>query len=45
LLTQDGTVIGINTLTTKFGQGIFFSLTLPQLRDEIQQTALGATWK
>jgi serine protease Do len=45
LLTQDGTVIGINTLTMKFDQGIFFSLTLPQLRDEIQKTAPGATWE
>jgi S1-C subfamily serine protease len=44
LMTADGVVIGINTLTTKFGQGIFFSLALPQLRDEIQLHAPGVTW-
>lgn len=47
LLTEDGLVVGINTLRvgTDDAQGIFFSLSLGQLKDEINHLAPGVVWK
>jgi S1-C subfamily serine protease len=44
LMAEDGTVIGINTLGSK-AVGIYSSLALPQLREEIDKFVSGAAWK
>jgi S1-C subfamily serine protease len=45
LLTEDGTVVGINTLGNTATHGVYRSLSMPQLRREIDQHAPGVTWK
>jgi len=46
LLDESGTVIGINTRrAVGVGiQGIFYSLTMPQLKREIDKYAPAAVW-
>jgi S1-C subfamily serine protease len=48
LLREDGTVIGINTFVLGSGAAasrFYFSLTLPQLRAEIDRYAPGVVWR
>jgi S1-C subfamily serine protease len=47
LLTKDGLVVGINTLRfdKDDAEGIFFSLSTGQLRDEINRVTPGVVWK
>lgn len=45
LLTSDAVVCGINTIGIQGSQGIFFSVTLAQLRDKIDEYVPGAVWR
>jgi S1-C subfamily serine protease len=45
LLTERGHVVGINTRLAVGSQGIFYALSLPQLKDEIDRHAQGAIWE
>jgi S1-C subfamily serine protease len=45
LLTDDATVIGINTLRIKDASGVFYSLASPQLRTEIEKRVALAEWR
>ena len=47
LLTSDGRVIGINTSRSgqPFQQGVFFALTMPLLKAEIERHIQGIVWK
>jgi len=45
LVGENGTVVGINTLGGPSGTGIYWSLSLPQLRSRIQQHVPNANWK
>lgn len=45
LVSSDGVVFGINTRVATKAQGIFFSLTLKQLRAEIDEHVPDAVWK
>jgi hypothetical protein len=44
-LAEDGTVVGINTLKREGVSGIQLSLSLPQLREEINRHVPGLVWK
>jgi S1-C subfamily serine protease len=44
LLTEDGKVVGINTLQALGAQGIFFSLAMPQLKDELNKHIQNIAW-
>ena len=45
LVSEDGTVVGINTLLIKDSQGVFFSLGIPQLKTVFENHVKSATWK
>jgi S1-C subfamily serine protease len=45
LLTEDATVVGINTLGKPGAHGVYRSLSMPQLRREIDQHVSGVAWK
>ncbi len=45
LLDEEGTVVGINTLGGPKGTGIFWSLSLRQLKDEIHRYSPNTIWK
>jgi serine protease Do len=45
LVAEDGTVLGINTLRAVGAEGIFFALTPPQMRREIEEHVPGTVWK
>jgi len=47
LLSEDGVVVGVNTLsvTEDGAQGIFYALATPQLRREIDAAAPGVAWR
>jgi len=45
LLMEDGVVVGINTWLALKGQGTFYALGMPQLRQEIERHVQGAVWK
>lgn len=45
LILTNGRVVGINTLLAQEVQGIFVSLSMPQLRDEIDAQVPGVVWK
>jgi len=45
LTTNDGTVVGINTLGQREASGVFFSLSTDQLRKEIESYTNGVQWK
>jgi S1-C subfamily serine protease len=45
LVTEDGTVVGINTLKSTQAAGIQWSLSLPQLRREIDAHVPAVVWK
>jgi S1-C subfamily serine protease len=44
LILEDGTVIGINTLRTQVG-ATYFSLMIPQLREEVDRVVPNIVWK
>jgi serine protease Do len=44
LLSEDGTVVGINTVAAKEGKGIYYSISMPQLRQEVDKHIPGAVW-
>jgi serine protease Do len=45
LSTTEGVVLGINTLRHEGASGVFYSLSLPQLREEITKHAPNAVWR
>ena len=45
LIDSGGTVVGINTLRSLKGTGIYWSLSLPQLKSEIDKVVPLAVWK
>lgn len=45
LSTTEGVVLGINTLRHEGASGVFYSLSLPQLREEITKHAPYAVWR
>ena len=45
LVTEDGTVVGINTLGHTGASGVFFSLIPEQCREDIDKHAKGVKWK
>jgi S1-C subfamily serine protease len=45
LTTTDGVVLGINTLRHEGASGVFYSLSLPQLREEITKHVSKAAWR
>lgn len=45
LVSEEGIVFGINTLVARDSQGIFFSLTLEQLRAQIDEHVPNVVWK
>ena len=45
LLTDDGTVVGINTWKHKQAAGVQMSLSMPQLRKEIDKHVPGVVWQ
>lgn len=45
LVTEDGVVVGINTLKHKAAAGVAFSLGLPQIKLEAESHARGLVWK
>lgn len=44
LCLGNGLVVGINTLTMKDSQGVFFALAVSQLNEEIEQHKVKASW-
>ncbi len=44
LVTSDGIVVGINTLTIKEAHGVFLSFTLPQIKSEVDVHTDGVVW-
>lgn len=44
LLDENGVVLGINTLRPRESQGVFYSLALAQLKQEIDKHARGVVW-
>jgi S1-C subfamily serine protease len=45
LTSSEGVVLGINTLRHESASGVFYSLSLPQLREEITKQAPKAVWR
>jgi serine protease Do len=45
LLNEQGLAVGINTIGIKEAAGTFYSLSLPQLRKEIEGHVRGAAWR
>jgi S1-C subfamily serine protease len=45
LAREDGVVIGINTMKVTDASGVYYSLAVPQLREEIDQHVKSARWE
>ena len=45
LVTSEGLVVGINTLTHRNAAGVSLSLSMPQLRQEIERSVPGVRWE
>ena len=45
LATENGTVIGINTMKVTNASGVYYSLAVPQLREEIDQHVKSVRWE
>ena len=45
LLTEDGAVVGINTLLVEGARGTYYSLAMPQLREELGRHVPDVTWR
>lgn len=45
LVTTQGLVVGINTLANRGAAGVSFSLSIPQLRNEIERIVSGIQWE
>jgi len=45
LVTEDGAVIGINTMKVADASGVYYSLAVPQLREELDQHVKSVRWE